>query len=277
MRILPYEEFLFEGEYRNFNERKKELISYLKGKNYKNYIQTLNDMLKDPKLKALIEDGFGGELGDIQLNFSEQYIECDKLDPTQNEIGLTQSLDYGLKSTKNFIKYFESIVEINHPLVTLNGKYVIDGHHRWSEILCFNPKAKVVCLDYAGNITPLEMLKITQGAIAATRGNIKSNEKHGTNIYDMKKFDIKKYIEQNLVDDVVLAFKTRDNHKFVDRSDVVNYLTDNAVSMVKNHPLLNNAPNRGLMPQTSDDNNTKISEPLKNMRDNKMTEIPGNK
>lgn len=277
MRILPYEEFLFEGEYRNFNERKKELISYLKGKNYKNYIQTLNDMLKDPKLKALIEDGFGGELGDIQLNFSEQYIECDKLDPTQNEIGLTQSLDYGLKSTKNFIKYFEPIVEINHPLVTLNGKYVIDGHHRWSEILCFNPKAKVVCLDYSGNITPMEMLKITQGAIAATKGNIKSNEKHGTNIYDMKKFDIKKYIEQNIIDDVVLAFKTRDNNKFVDKTDVVNYLTDNAVAMIKNHPLLNNAPNRGLMPQTSDGDNTKMSEPLKNMRDNKMTEIPGNK
>ncbi|MBR4589570.1 MAG: hypothetical protein IKO36_02810 [Bacteroidaceae bacterium] len=274
MKILYYNEFLFEGEYENFNERKKELISYLKGKNYKNYIQTLNDMLKDPKLKALIEDGFGGELGDIKLKFSEKYICIDELYPTQNEIGLTQSLDWGLKSTKNFVKYFEPVVEIKHPLVTLNGKYVIDGHHRWSEILCFNPKAKVVCLDYAGNITPLEMLKITQGAIAATRGNIKSNEKHGTNIYDMKKIDIKKYVEQTIVDDVVLAFKTRDNGTFVDKQDVVNYITNNAVSMIKKHPLLNNAPNRGLMPQTSDGDNIKMSEPLKNMRDNKMTDVP---
>lgn len=276
MRILPYTEFLFEGEYQNFSERKKELVSYLKNKNYKNYIQTLNDMLKDPKLRALIEDGFGGELGDIQLDFSEQVIDVDKLDPTQNEIGLTQSLDYGLKSTKNFVKYFEPFVEIQHPLVTLNKKYVIDGHHRWSEILCFNPKAKVVCINYDGNITPIEMLKITQGAIAATKGEIESHEKHGENLYNMKKFDIKKYIEQNLADDVVLAFKTRDNGRFVDRDDVVEYITNNTINLVKNHPLLNNAPNRGLMPQTSDGTD-KLSKPLQNMRDNKMTEIPGNK
>jgi len=276
MRILPYTEFLFEGEYQNFSERKKELVSYLKNKNYKNYIQTLNDMLKDPKLRALIEDGFGGEFGDIQLEFSEKVIDVDSLDPTQNEIGLTQSLDYGLKSTKNFTKYFEPFVEIKHPLVTLNGRYVIDGHHRWSEIMCFNPKAKVVCINYDGNITPIEMLKITQGAIAATRGKIESHEKHGENLYTMKKFDIKKYIEQNLSDDVVLAFKTRDNGTFVDRSDVVDYITNNTINLVKNHPLLNNAPNRGLMPQTSDETD-KLSKPLQNMRDNKMTEIPGNK
>ena len=276
MRILPYTEFLFEGEYQNFSERKKELVSYLKNKNYKNYIQTLNDMLKDPKLRALIEDGFGGEFGDIQLEFSEKIIDVDKLDPTQNEIGLAQSLDHGLQSTKNFTKYFEPIVEIKSPLVTLNGKYVIDGHHRWSEIMCFNPKAKVVCINYDGNITPIEMLKITQGAIAAARGKIESHEKRGENLYTMKKFDIKKYIEQNLSDDVVLAFKTRDNGTFADRSDVVDYITNNTIIMVKNHPLLNNAPNRALMPQTSDGTD-KLSKPLRNMRDNKMTEIPGNK
>jgi len=276
MRILPYTEFLFEGEYHNFSERKKELVSYLKNKNYKNYIQTLNDMLKDPKLRALIEDGFGGEFGDIQLEFSEKIIDVDKLDPTQNEIGLAQSLDHGLKSIKNFTKYFEPIVEIKRPLVTLNGRYVIDGHHRWSEILCFNPKAKVVCINYDGNITPIEMLKITQGAIAAARGKIESHEKHGENLYTMKKFDIKKYIEQNLSDDVILAFKTRDNGRFVDRDDVVEYITNNTITMVNNHPLLNNAPNRALMPQTSDGTD-KLSKPLQNMRDNKMTEIPGNK
>lgn len=276
MRILPYTEFLFEGEYHNFSERKKELVSYLKNKNYKNYIQTLNDMLKDPKLRALIEDGFGGEFGDIQLEFSEKIIDVDKLDPTQNEIGLAQSLDHGLKSTKNFTKYFEPVVEIKHPLVTLNGKYVIDGHHRWSEIMCFNPKAKVVCINYDGNVTPIEMLKITQGAIAAARGKIESHEKRGENLYTMKKFDIKKYIEQNLSDDVVLLFKTRDNGTFVDRNDIVDYITNNTITMIKNHPLLNNAPNRALMPQTSDGTD-KLSKPLQNMRDNKMTEIPGNK
>lgn len=272
MRILDYAEFLFEGEYQNFSELKKELVSYLKGKNYKNYIDTLNDMLKDPKTRTLIDGGFGGDLGDVQLKFSEKIIPVNKLNPTQNEIGLAQSLDYGLESTKNFDIYFMPYAQIKYPIVTFNSKYVIDGHHRWSQLYCFNPETKAVCLDFSGNISPMDMLKVTQGAIAATKGEIPSLTKHGENIYDLSASDIRRHIEEKLCDDVVLAFKTKDGKNFQDREDVVNYITNNAVSMIKNHPILKTAPNRGLMPQTSDDND-KMSEPLKRLRDGKVVVV----
>ena len=69
-------------------ERKKELEKWLKNKKYDDYVKTLNKMLEDPKAKALLEDGFGGELGDTKLNFSVKNINVSQLMPTQKEIDL---------------------------------------------------------------------------------------------------------------------------------------------------------------------------------------------
>ena len=38
-------------------QRRKELEKWLKHKNYEDYVDTLNKMLKDPKAKTLLEDG----------------------------------------------------------------------------------------------------------------------------------------------------------------------------------------------------------------------------
>ena len=49
-------------------ERRKELEKWLKHKKYDDYVDTLNKMLEDPKAKALLEDGFGGDLGDTKFS-----------------------------------------------------------------------------------------------------------------------------------------------------------------------------------------------------------------
>ena len=67
-------------------QRRKELEKWLKHKNYTDYVETLNKMLEDPKSAALLEDGFGGDLGDTQLKFSVQKIPVSQLMPTQKEI-----------------------------------------------------------------------------------------------------------------------------------------------------------------------------------------------
>ena len=68
------------------NNRKSELERYLKNKKYPDYVKVLDEMVSDPKTKSLVEDGFGGYLGDIQLNFSEKHISVKRLLPTQNEM-----------------------------------------------------------------------------------------------------------------------------------------------------------------------------------------------
>ena len=265
MKILNFTEFINEAKSndKNFME---QLIDYLKNKNYENYVETLEKMLQDPKLKNLIDAGFGGEFGNIKLKMQEKIIPVKNLSPTQNEIGMTQSLDYGLKNPECVGSYFHPTVEIVSPLITLNGKYVIDGHHRWSQIIVFNPDAKAVCLDFRGNITPEEMLKITQGSIAATTGELASSKKQGGNLYDMPEKEVRDHIEDTLEDSVFYALKAKDGKKFVNREDVVDYLVDGCKRLVKEHPILKNAPNRGYMPQTSE-------EPIKNMAKNVMTNI----
>ena len=58
---------IVESETSNNEERKKELEKWLKGKQMPDYIKTLNKMLEDDKAKVLLQDGFGGELGDTKL------------------------------------------------------------------------------------------------------------------------------------------------------------------------------------------------------------------
>ena len=71
-----YSTFIFENSYKagiltkNNKERKAELVKYLQHKDMHDYIETLNNMLDDPKAKLLLEDGFGGDLGDTTLKYS---------------------------------------------------------------------------------------------------------------------------------------------------------------------------------------------------------------
>ena len=60
-------EELFDGDAKT---KKGKLADFLKG-SYEDYIDKLNELLKDPKTAALLEDAFGGELGDVQLKYSK--------------------------------------------------------------------------------------------------------------------------------------------------------------------------------------------------------------
>ena len=73
-------------------QRRKELERWLKHKNYEDYVDTLNKMLEDPKSAALLEDGFGGDLGDTKLKFSVVNVPVSQLMPTQKEIDLDKSI-----------------------------------------------------------------------------------------------------------------------------------------------------------------------------------------
>ena len=152
-------------------QRKEELIKMLQKTNYDKYVKVLNQMLKDPKAKTLLEDGFGGELADTKISCRERAVLAGNLIPTQNEVDVTKSLPYSfLWPDKNLPKYFgNEPFEINGmPLVTFQN-YIIDGHHRWSQAVMFNPKAKMKSFDFdSDEILASNMLKAVQGSVAAT-------------------------------------------------------------------------------------------------------------
>ena len=238
-------------------QRRKELEKWLKHKKYDDYVDTLNKMLEDPKAKTLLEDGFGGELGDTKLTFSAKEIPVSQLMPTQSEIDLDKSLKHALINKESFKKTFTDPIEINKPIVTFRQNYVIDGHHTWLQAIAINPKGKILSFNYDGDISPIQMLKAVQGTIAAVKaddnnnnGKLPSNKVDGPNFFD-KSFDekkIKKYLEKTFDESLTNIYcKYLDNCK--NKKDIIDYLIERLLDIKSNNYPFESAPSRENMPQ----------------------------
>lgn len=250
-------------------ERKQELEKWLKGKNYPDYVKTLNKMLDDPKAKTLLEDGFGGDLGDTKFTFSVKLIKPLMLRPTQNEIDVDKSIKHALTKPENMRNDFSrEIVIANMPLVTFRGNYVIDGHHRWSEGAMINPEGKMVCFDYDADISPIQMLKAVQGNIAAALANrdddpeIPSGKTAGPNLFDKEwdKGKIREYVTSKLTDNAADEYMKHDKDR-KSKEDVIDILCENIWNLKINNYPEDNAPSRGEMPQTDKAGKEKGSKP----------------
>ena len=238
-------------------QRRKELEKWLKHKKYDDYIDTLNKMLEDPKAKTLLEDGFGGELGDTKLTFSVKEIPVSQLMPTQSEIDLDKSLKHALTKKESLEKTFTDPIEINKPIVTFRQNYVIDGHHTWLQAIAINPNGKILAFNYDGDISPIQMLKAVQGTIAAVKaddnnnnGKLPSNKVDGPNFFD-KSFDekkIKKYLEETFDESLTDIYcKYLDNCK--NKKDIIDYLIERLLDIKSNNYPFESAPSRENMPQ----------------------------
>ena len=238
-------------------QRRKELEKWLKHKRYDDYVDTLNKMLEDPKAKTLLEDGFGGELGDTKLTFSAKEIPVSQLMPTQSEIDLDKSLKHALINKESFKKTFTDPIEINKPIVTFRQNYVIDGHHTWLQAIAINPKGKILSFNYDGDISPIQMLKAVQGTIAAVKaddnnnnGKLPSSKVDGPNFFD-DSFDekkIRKYLEETFDESLTNIYcKHLDNCK--NKKDIIEYLTERLLDIKSNNYPFESAPSRENMPQ----------------------------
>lgn len=255
--MINLKEFIFESKEistKSNKERKKELEKWLKHKKYNDYVETLNKMLEDPKAKALLEDGFGGELGDTKLTFSIKKIPCSQLMPTQKDIDLNLSLKHALQDSKSLYDTFKDPIEINKPIVTFRENYVIDGHHTWLQAIALNPKGKILSFNYDGDISPIQMLKAVQGTIAAVRSNddekLPSNKIKGENFFDdsFDKDKIKKYIEENLNEDILGDYIELIDDCY-DFDSTVDWLTERLLDIKSNNYPFEGAPPREDMPQ----------------------------
>ena len=239
------------------NQRRKELEKWLKHKNYEDYVETLNKMLEDPKSAALLEDGFGGILGDTKLKFSVQKITVSQLMPTQKEIDLDKSLKHALVKEESFKKTFSNPIEINKPIVTFRKNYIIDGHHTWLQAIALNPNGKILAFNYDGDISPIQMLKTVQGTIAAVKaddnnnnGKLPSNKVEGPNFFS-DKFDrkkIRKYLEDTFNDDLINIY-CEYIKECKDKNDIMKYLEERLLDIKANNYPFESAPSRDDMPQ----------------------------
>lgn len=226
------------------------VIDYLQSKvEMSNFTDALEDITNDDRLYELLCLGFGdGEFADVQMQVEATALESKKLSPSQSEIGLDNSLKFPLKSDCSI--YFKDPVTIVAPIITFNSNYIVDGHHRWSQINVINPEAKVAALDFKYNLRPGEVLRAFQGAVAVANKDVPSQVAKVNNVFAMSEAEIKKYIEDNI--QPVCTESLIKQGVAEDEAGVIEYILKNCLDLQRNNQPISNAPERDDMPQTDE-------------------------
>lgn len=128
-------------------------MTALRDDNYEAFIADLNLLASDSKIAYLrdaIIDKFNSPEG-LNVKFSSPVnMKIKNIHPTQYEVDMEKSLKYPLHDKPEGIDTAFSgkpVIIKNTPLVVAevdNIYYIIDGHHRWSQIYCLNPNAEMV-------------------------------------------------------------------------------------------------------------------------------------
>lgn len=191
------EALLVEGEGKEVN--KDALLDALNDHSgdLTEFVKALNTALKNAgegdnaKLWiAAIKDLFDGKNGEAYKAKNHVAVKISELFPTQSEIDIENSAkwatkDWGAKGVADMFsgKAFGKSFPVPVLVYVADGKnWIIDGHHRWSQVGLINPEASLDCMVVTGPETVQDFLKITQGAIAAVIANDenKNNGKGGS-------------------------------------------------------------------------------------------------
>ena len=232
------------------------------------YVANVNDMMSDEKGRLALELVAGTlpadrlkKLGLKNVTFkfvSNKATPVSYLCPTQNEICLQDSLEKPVANEFNCMPDLikGQSVKLGIPIITCNGKFIIDGHHRWLQAACVNPDATMETLDLqidAGvsgiDFTDTEdILKVTQSlimAIALKSGKTRlpsSDSKSLENLYALSAQQLfGKIINLNCSHeglDILACTERISDGKFSDEAesrviDTINSITDDRLNEVK--------------------------------------------
>ena len=152
------------------------------------YVANVNDMMSDDKGRLALELVAGTlpadklkKLGLKNVTFkfvANKATPVSYLQPTQSEISLQDSLEKPVANEFNCMADLikGQSVKLGIPIITCNGKFIIDGHHRWLQAACVNPDATMETLDLQiddGCVSEIDftdtedILKVAQSLIMA--------------------------------------------------------------------------------------------------------------
>lgn len=221
-------------------------IKQIMKQNYPGFIASLGKFATDPKFRQFVIDTDASK-SDVNL----VSIPVTKLIPTQNEIDVNKSLSFPLsKPAAAAYALRGGSVKVASPIIVFNGKYIIDGHHRWSQLYAVNKDAKIVAYNFTNPEVknPLDALKATQIAIiGAGATKIPKAVVEGKNLLKMDEASIKQYVIAKIADTVVDVFAKTKN--LDSKESVADYIWENVDSMQSTSQPIKGAPGRGIMPQ----------------------------
>ena len=224
------------------------------------FVDKFSTIASDNKVLNVLKRGLqDGNPTDDVVSYTQGSTSVSKLIPTQNEIGMDESLKNILTDKYGSLgSFLQGKANVGpNPIVIYNGKYIIDGHHRWSQVFAANPKAVVPILNLVGKLPAMDILKIVHLSIATGANKLPLSSAKGTNLLLVGENDVRNYVLQNL-DNKALAVWQRSGFK--DANAVAQHIVNN-VKLLQRNGVAKGAPPRTKMPQTDavEDSNTVIN------------------
>ena len=245
--------YLAEG--RLLKETPEEEFEDSISKDVPSFRADLAKAILDKDILNVIKKGIGdGDENDDKLPYSKDSIRANKLAPTQNEIGFDQSVMGVITDEYNSL---QGIINGNpdlgpNPIIIYDGKWIIDGHHRWSSAFAVNPQASLEVYNIAKKpgFEPEDILKAVHTSIAVDRGKVPSSNPEGENILtSLNLEDVKEKVKK-------LTSKARDiwykNFDYDNDDQIANHLYKNLKILVDRGYMVG-GPGRKDMPQTDAD------------------------
>lgn len=216
------------------------------------FVSRFKDIASDSKVQSVIHAGLtDGRPEDEKISFSSKRLNAKGLIPTQKEIGLNESLVNILDDRYGSLDTFlNGVAKFNSPIITLNGKYIIDGHHRWSQAYLANPDVEVPSYDMTATITPQQALKAVHIAVAADQKELPLSSAKGINLYTVNEKQIQLTVKQYLIEQARKLYEQHGHGSTPE--EITAYLWKNVQLMQKNNKPISGAPSRTAMPQTGD-------------------------
>lgn len=229
-----------------------------------NFVRFVSILMKDGKSKAFLDYlNKHYKVGDDSIqtvkaaNAQEAVISCAKLIPTQQNISLSKSLGMIEKNDGWAVNIINTPTEaFNDPTVIYAGKYIIDGHHRWSKAYALNGKdckIKVLNFPEIDGVDWLDMLKAVQLAIVATKPEAKLfNQVDDDNMLADDGTAAEAFYVKNACDEVVQAMKAKGRGETKEEQGKV--VHENVANMKNINKPVSGAKPRAVMPQIPDEN-----------------------
>ena len=210
------------------------------------------------------------------ISVQEMAVPVAGLIPNQNEISLRSSLGFPLGRDPEAIRtaFKGGNVKVADQLIltSADGQYIVDGHHRWSQLFLINPFANIDAADVGYVPNPKEALMQTQVAIAARTGFLDSQNAGNDNLFTISQESFNGQVAK-IIDDgrypdsspitpgeptkpavleIFTEFLGLDGQTDTEKMDSIeNYLWSNVLRMRESNFYITDAPGRPVMPQTS--------------------------
>ena len=163
------------------------------------FVQVMQSNRKD-LVRVVLSGQLDGDRDDDAVSIDPVTVKCSDLRPTQSEVVFSKSIPFALQRPKIFMEYFKSDGPFkvgppgNDAIVVLNGKFVLDGHHRWSSLYCVNPSAEMYAFNINLPVGPANALKLIQASIKAYAGEVPSNKGGGVNLFTIDENTLKQHV-----------------------------------------------------------------------------------